>query len=612
MSRAQAESVIKNIIREIVQECGSKGQAVSETLVAFMVEWRHRSISSNEAKHSMSWQTYRSKHRLDGILNLVFFFSGESGCSRSWQRIQRGSHANEGWCPKTYQSEKILVQILVESWSTLCFTWGEVFWNLRESAFEVRSWFQVCVERLLDTQSPALDTIKMQVYFDMNYTSRSSYLHYMFHAHTFDSKVFQRSLVSHLCYFSSGLLGRTSPSVGITLATSDPWNHRQQSKDTRGTGEPLQENSFCSSFTFWSWQSNRHHSCSRSDRCKESEIDSICSRIDLQCCNCEELCETCVQFCAVSIAAALQSVFPQTEMGTFLTLSKRDKERQLQELTMIVTGIRLFNKECAKGGEGIDDCKFPWWQLFTITGMAVGHSKRHQGASSVFAARSRVCVCFAVPAILNEAVPATNQNVQAEIHGTLATAFRYTALVEKIASGEAPADDTSLQMMKEALINTRQHATFLKIILVKLPESLLFMHAWCCFFDSCAAKVLTIFSLSVSQQNDVVSCAQQVENLESQLASRLEQLQATVQSKTAVPTAQVFVSWTLYKIKGHVDLFIQNQAVDEVWIVLESSSQYVCSHSSPTCLKYGPGFKMKWSCSAFSATSWSTWNHSPE
>ena len=55
--------------------------------------------------------------------------------------------------------------------------------------------------------------------------------------------------------------------------------------------------------------------------------------------------------------AALQSVFPQTELGTFMSLVKRDKERQLQELTMIVTGIRLFNKECGKGGEGIDDCK---------------------------------------------------------------------------------------------------------------------------------------------------------------------------------------------------------------------------------------------------------------
>jgi len=35
MSKTQAETVIKNIIREIVQECTSHGQVVSETLVAF-------------------------------------------------------------------------------------------------------------------------------------------------------------------------------------------------------------------------------------------------------------------------------------------------------------------------------------------------------------------------------------------------------------------------------------------------------------------------------------------------------------------------------------------------------------------------------------------------
>lgn len=55
--------------------------------------------------------------------------------------------------------------------------------------------------------------------------------------------------------------------------------------------------------------------------------------------------------------AALQSVFPQTELGTFMALSKQDKEKQLRELTNIVTGIRLFNRDCGKGGQGIDDCK---------------------------------------------------------------------------------------------------------------------------------------------------------------------------------------------------------------------------------------------------------------
>lgn len=37
MPPTQAESVIKNIIREIGQECASHGDIVSETLVAFMV-----------------------------------------------------------------------------------------------------------------------------------------------------------------------------------------------------------------------------------------------------------------------------------------------------------------------------------------------------------------------------------------------------------------------------------------------------------------------------------------------------------------------------------------------------------------------------------------------
>jgi hypothetical protein len=59
----------------------------------------------------------------------------------------------------------------------------------------------------------------------------------------------------------------------------------------------------------------------------------------------------------LSIKAALQSVFPPIELGTFMAMSKKDKERQLNELSLIVTGIRLFNKECGKGGEGIDDCE---------------------------------------------------------------------------------------------------------------------------------------------------------------------------------------------------------------------------------------------------------------
>ena len=52
-------------------------------------------------------------------------------------------------------------------------------------------------------------------------------------------------------------------------------------------------------------------------------------------------------------------------------------------------------------------------------------------------------------------------------------------------------------------------------------------------------------------QNDIIGCAQQVEMLVNQLSARMEQLQQTVQSKTAVPTAQVYVSLTSFGKVGY-------------------------------------------------------------
>ncbi|KAJ3119100.1 hypothetical protein HDU96_000015 [Phlyctochytrium bullatum] len=53
--------------------------------------------------------------------------------------------------------------------------------------------------------------------------------------------------------------------------------------------------------------------------------------------------------------AALESVFPQSELSAFISLSRAEKEAQLNGLTQLVTGIRLFNKQLGKGGEAIDD-----------------------------------------------------------------------------------------------------------------------------------------------------------------------------------------------------------------------------------------------------------------
>ncbi|WAR21519.1 CF206-like protein [Mya arenaria] len=323
MSRAQAESVIKNIIREIAQECASKGQAVSETLVAFMVK--------------------------AVVLD----------------------PANEFNVDRTLTKD------------------------------DVQKLIRLCVDRLMDSRSPALDTVKMQVYFDMNYTTRADFL-----------DEHRRVLESRL-----------QPVL------------REITDSRARTREEL-----------------------------ESLYRKIVSAVLLR--------------SGLGSPTDIAVVREATELGTFMSLTKRDKERQLLELTMIVTGIRLFNKECGKGGEGIDD----------------------------------------LPAILNEAVPATTQNVDAEIHAALRCANKYTGLIEKIQGGEN-GEGPSVQLLKEALINSRQHEAFLRVILVEM--------------------------------------------LEQQLAARMEQLQATVQSKTAVPTAQVYPQfihlsqlWSGFQDEmGHRELF---------------------------------------------------------
>eukprot|EP00826_Nyctotherus_ovalis_P053996 TRINITY_DN7050_c0_g2_i3.p1 TRINITY_DN7050_c0_g2~~TRINITY_DN7050_c0_g2_i3.p1 ORF type:complete len:566 (-),score=211.03 TRINITY_DN7050_c0_g2_i3:120-1817(-) len=54
------------------------------------------------------------------------------------------------------------------------------------------------------------------------------------------------------------------------------------------------------------------------------------------------------------VAAALESVLPHAGLRPFLSLSAADKETQLCELSNIIIGIRLFNKDIKKGGVGLE------------------------------------------------------------------------------------------------------------------------------------------------------------------------------------------------------------------------------------------------------------------
>ena len=55
------------------------------------------------------------------------------------------------------------------------------------------------------------------------------------------------------------------------------------------------------------------------------------------------------------VAAALESVFPRIAIKSFLMMRDEDKRKQLAELTNLVLGVRLFNKEIGKGGKDLED-----------------------------------------------------------------------------------------------------------------------------------------------------------------------------------------------------------------------------------------------------------------
>ncbi|XP_071404819.1 cilia- and flagella-associated protein 206 isoform X1 [Pithys albifrons albifrons] len=279
MSGELSDSVLKGIIRKVGLECAAQGQALSETLVAFMVK--------------------------AVVLDPRNDFNME--------------------------------QILTEK--------------------DMQNLIQLCVTRLLDTTNPSLSTIKMQVYFDMNYANRAELLH------------------EQQCV----LEGKLAPMVR-DITNSCP--HVQEEMEV--------------------YQNIVTYVLLRSGLGSPADIEAV-----------------------REVTAALQSVFPQTEITTFISLSKKDKEQQLKNLAMLVTGIRLYNKECGNGGRSIDD----------------------------------------LPAILNEAIPSATQTVDEGLNTCHMLAYKYTALLESMQEDPHRYMQLSSFKLKEALFHVRQYEAFLCILL---------------------------------------------------------------------------------------------------------------------------------------------------
>ncbi|KAM9338822.1 cilia- and flagella-associated protein 206 [Symphorus nematophorus] len=217
---------------------------------------------------------------------------------------------------------------------------------------------ELCLDRLMVECSPSLDTIKMQLYFDMNYTSRREFLEEIHQLLESRLSTVSREITDSREKTREGLEALYHKVVKYILLRS-------------GMGSPTDDST--------------------------------------------------VQ----EATAALQSVFSQTEMGTFVVLLKRDKEQQLRELTMIVTGIRLFNKASKMKEEEAD--------LQTL-----------------------------IPTILAEAL--TSKSIENELSASQSLAWKYTAVLEKLTDPDSQ-PNVPTALLKQALYNIRQHEVLLRMLL---------------------------------------------------------------------------------------------------------------------------------------------------
>ncbi|XP_074540911.1 cilia- and flagella-associated protein 206 [Halichoeres trimaculatus] len=281
MSRAHAEDVIKNIIRDIVRECAGRGHEVSDTLVAFMVK--------------------------------AVVLDPRNGFD----------------VDRTLTKQDVL--------------------KLEE----------LCLEKLTENCSPSLDTIKMQVCFDVNYTSRREFLEEIHRVMESRLSSVSREITDSRVKTRDELEALYRKIITYILLRS-------------GMGSPADDNAV-----------------------KEA-------------------------------TAALQSVFPHTELGAFMVLLKRDKEQRLRELTMTVTGIRLFNRSGRKEEEETN----------------------------------------LLPAALTEALPVISTSLENELSSAQRLAWKYTAVLEKLLDPDrgSAGCDAPIVLLKQALYNVRQHEGFLRML----------------------------------------------------------------------------------------------------------------------------------------------------
>ncbi|KAF7384913.1 hypothetical protein HZH66_011999 [Vespula vulgaris] len=177
------------------------------------------------------------------------------------------------------------------------------------------------------------------------------------------------------------------------------------------------------------------------------------------------------------VTATLQSVFQPSELLNYVKLPIREKEEQLMELMCIVAGIRLFNRDCERGGKEIDD----------------------------------------LPSILQDAVKKTYDDILELLERLMTKVYEFTATVENI---------ISFVLVDEDYNDDICYSTINKII---LPENIK---------KDNYERVIEI--LTAKLLSDVEHSGNIIKSLIERLRQRLMRLHETMRYRTAIPTTQVY------------------------------------------------------------------------
>jgi len=166
------------------------------------------------------------------------------------------------------------------------------------------------ISRLVEKNSPALETVKMQVGFDCCYVALEEDINRRKRARAEQSRELQRAIINVRPKNGSdfdALTGLYRQIFGYLAA------HYDATRDSPGV--------------------LRATEAERLDVTAAAENGRNAER---------------------EVAAALESVFPRIGLKSFIMLAPDQKRAQLEEMANIVLGIRLFNREIGKGGALLD------------------------------------------------------------------------------------------------------------------------------------------------------------------------------------------------------------------------------------------------------------------